>query len=202
MYWNLLIVYCGRKVKFTFLSEEDLSVGEFQEIEIDFNPDVDICKIMSTGKKYHIQIVAKETTLNNLIVVTWDCENNIEASMFQYHYKDKEMRPENYIVRGMNQKFNYFINEYQVFDLEYNLPLQTCTNNTLRSDGSQGDLFSRRLIYWDGTRTLSIDKPNIINFPCNRIDILFWKDISKFDDDVVLIEENTTLAQFNTVYEG
>lgn len=203
LFSNMFVVACGREIKFIKLkteSDEEEEV-EFKKMAIDFGPQIEIHKIWSTGVYGHVQIVAKDETKNTMIVATWDTINNIEASMFQYKCAP-DTKPENYIVKGINQKYNYFVNEYQIFDLEYNIPLQTTTNNSMRGDGVQGNVSNRRLIYWDGTRTLSIDKPNLICFPYNRLDVKFWQDISHFDNNPSIINENTTLTQFNTVYEG
>jgi len=35
----------------------------------------------------------------------------------------------------------------------------------------------QRKIYEDGTRSLSIDHPSLLNFPISRMDILFWNNI-------------------------
>ena len=46
----------------------------------------------------------------------------MEKAMFQMrcHHDD---RPENYITKGLDEKLNYFANQFQIFDLEYNIPL-------------------------------------------------------------------------------
>jgi hypothetical protein len=59
-----------------------------------------------------------------------------------------------------------------------------------------------RKIYEDGTRSLSIDNPNLINFPHCRMDLLFWHNISNKGEDKDMILENTTHKQFETVYNG
>ena len=35
----------------------------------------------------------------------------------------------------MNEKMNYFLNKYQIFDLEHNIPLQTTNFNSLTGEG-------------------------------------------------------------------
>lgn len=42
----------------------------------------------------------------------------------------------------------------------------------------------------------------MLSFPYNRIDVLFWSDIADIDHNAQILSENTTLSQFNTVYEG
>ena len=68
-------------------------------------------KIQSTCKKHHLQIVAKDTFKKVLIILTWNFDENIEYSMLQFNI-EMETRPENYVVRGLYQKVNYFVNEH------------------------------------------------------------------------------------------
>jgi len=68
-----------------------------------------------------VQIVAKDNQEDILIVTTWDCQDNIEFAMFQSRC-ERNQNPENYIIRGMNNKLNYFMDEHQIYDLEYQIP--------------------------------------------------------------------------------
>lgn len=61
---------------------------------------------------------------------------------------------------------------------------------------------NQRKIFEDGSRALSIDKANILNFPLSRMDILFWMNIDDLGSDAQIINDNTSLAQFNMVYDG
>lgn len=75
---------------------------------VDFDRGVDIEKIYETSKRNWLQIIARETVRNVLIVLTWDFEENMEASMFQLNCLPGTV-PENYVARGLNQKLNYFV---------------------------------------------------------------------------------------------
>jgi hypothetical protein len=57
-----------------------------------------------------------------MIILTWDFHHNVEESMFQIPYRE-DIVPENYVVTGMNQKFNYYKNENHIFDLAFNTPV-------------------------------------------------------------------------------
>jgi hypothetical protein len=48
----------------------------------------------------------------------------------------------------------------------------------------------QRKIYIDGSRSLSIDYPELINFPLSRIDITFWSNIVQHGEDVDMIRSN------------
>jgi len=65
--------------------------------------------------------VAKDNTDNILVLLTWDFENDLEVSMYQIKSGQDEW-PENYVVRGLNKKMNYFISRYRIYDLEFNVP--------------------------------------------------------------------------------
>ena len=60
--------------------------------------------------------------------------NDIEVSMFQLAI-EPDTKPENYICKGMNQKRNYFVDPYHIFDLEHNMPLQCANNNSMTGKG-------------------------------------------------------------------
>ena len=61
---------------------------------------------------------------------------------------------------------------------------------------------NQRKIFEDGSRALSIDRANILNFPLSRMDILFWMNIEELGKDAELIAQNTVLSQFDMVYDG
>ena len=46
-----------------------------------------------------------------MIVIDNIEDQNIEYSMLQFNI-EMETRPENYVVRGLDQKVNYFVNEH------------------------------------------------------------------------------------------
>jgi len=121
---EVLLVTCARK--FFYSSVDDVKAGksDFQMFNLDFAKDVEICKIIDTSEPLHVQIVAKDTALNILIVVTWDLERNMEQSMFQVKIEKSWEHPENMVVKGMNQKYNYIFDGEYIQDMETNLPMQ------------------------------------------------------------------------------
>jgi hypothetical protein len=168
-------------------------------VSIDFSSQVEIDKIWPTSEKEFLQIHAKDNTANILLIVTWDFTRNFEMSMLQLKC-EQGTKPENYIVKGMNQKMNYFVNQYQIYDLEHNIPLQQSTNNSMRGEGISSMFSNQRKIYEDGSRALSIDSANILSFPLSRMDLLFWNGIVDLGGEADIIAENTSLEQFNMVY--
>mgnify|MGYP000938046092 CR=1 FL=1 len=55
-------------------------------------------------------------------MLTWDLDENKEYTMLQYE-SERGKKPENYIVKGVSEKLNYFLNEFQIYDLEFNIPM-------------------------------------------------------------------------------
>lgn len=90
---------------------------DFQEVD---NVEYDLSEDL-------IQIVAKDNYENILIIATWDCERNVEYAMYQVKGESNTF-PENYIVRGMNNRLNFFMDETHIYDLEYQIPQQRVKN--------------------------------------------------------------------------
>ena len=78
-------------------------------------------QVLIDSSKHMIQIVAKDNSENIMIVTTWDCDDNTEYAMFQTKCEANQ-NPENYVIRGMNHKLNYYMDEHQLYDLEYQIP--------------------------------------------------------------------------------
>ena len=43
--------------------------------------------------------------------------------MFQINYEPEENHAENYVVKGINKKDNYYVDENFIYDMEFNSPL-------------------------------------------------------------------------------
>jgi len=52
------------------------------DMKLNFNDKVEVYLVNSTCKDHIFQILAKETNHGILFIVTWDCINNVETSMF------------------------------------------------------------------------------------------------------------------------
>ena len=63
-----------------------------------------------------------------------------------------------------------------------------------------GKYRDQRKIYKDGSRSLSIDHPGLVNFPLSRMDIMFWLNIVQQGEPLDLIRNNTRISNFNYVY--
>lgn len=77
---------------------------------------------------------------------------------------------------------NYFLNKYQIFDLEFNIPLQTTNFNSLKGEGIQKHI-NQRKIFKDPSKSLCIDNGHILNFPLSRMDLIFWMNITGLGED-------------------
>ena len=110
------------------------------------------------------------------------------------------LKPENYIVKGMNEKYNYFAGLHFIVDLEYNVPIQAIANNSLAENGISQTLVNQRKVFEDCSRYLSIDHPNALMFAENRMNLLFWSQIQEMGNATKLIRDNTDLDQFTVIY--
>lgn len=93
----------------------------------------------------------------------------------------------------MNTKINYFVNQHQIFDLEYNIPMQTSGYNTMMGNGVGNKIPNQRKIFEDTSISLCVDQGEILNNPVCRMDLIFWQNIKDLGDRIEDISENTTL---------
>jgi hypothetical protein len=61
---------------------------------------------------------------------------------------------------------------------------------------------NQRKIFLNETRYLSIDKPNVLQFPTSRMDHLLWKNINDLGESPNIIDDSTTIKQYNQMYNG
>ena len=71
----------------------------------------------------------------------------------------------------------------------------------MKGNGIGRQYIDQRKIYKDGTRSLSIDHPGLINFPLSRMNIMFWSNIETEGEDIDMIKNNITLSSLNVVYD-
>lgn len=102
---------------------EDAKQPRFKYIDFQFTNDTQIIKLIETAEKDVIQIFAEDYHSEIITVVTWDFLHNIEKTMFQIQ-PDYSDFVGNHIVKGMNYKCNYFVNQHYVTDMEYNVPIR------------------------------------------------------------------------------
>lgn len=142
---------------------------------------------------YNLQIVAIDDVKKILFILTWDFRDgkNIECSSLQFNI-EPNTQPWNYLVKGMKENMNYFMNKYQIFDLEYNIPIQTANRNTLNGEGIKRHT-NQRKIFENSSKSLSIDHGHILNFPSSRIDLIFWMNISGLGENPDQIVQNVPL---------
>jgi len=191
---DLLIIQCGKYIKYAKIDEsmfnDDIdSENQFTELNIQFDQGVEICQLFSTCVPHHLQIVAKDNQKQIILIVTWDTLKNIEVTCMQ-RKTDPNTKQENYVIKGMNRKMNYYIDQHSIFDLEFNLPIQ---ESTIISDLKTGikDFRQQRKIYENTSRFIGIDSPHMVYFPTTRLDILFWKSIVDLGEDPKQIQENS-----------
>ena len=94
-------------------------------------------------------------------------------------------KPELFVVKGLNEKKNYLINSYSIYDLESNIPIQSTERNfhakrssKLATKNMKRHRYNnQRKIYADNTRYIGMEMPNILSFAVTRMDLVFWKNI-------------------------
>lgn len=132
---DLIVVNGGKYLKFAKLQLDDEEYLQFQhngdheifkDINVKFQDQDEIIKIIETdtceNHKYILQIVILDHDTNVLKILTWNFESNMEESCLQLHMNAHE-EVGYHIVKGMNYKANYFLNQNFIFDLEYNIPI-------------------------------------------------------------------------------
>jgi hypothetical protein len=73
-------------------------------------------------------MVALDHNDNIYTNLTWDFDSNVEHNILQCKPAPNDVVGY-HVVKGMNLKMNYMINQHHVMDLEYNIPLrQTYVN--------------------------------------------------------------------------
>jgi hypothetical protein len=107
--------------------------------------------------------------------------------MYQ-HKGERNSSAENYVVRGLNEKLNYFVGENQLFDLEYRVPLQKVVDNPLTGVGLGYNYLNQRKVYWDNSRCLSTHDSNHLFLPMTRMSVTFWKNLIDQGDDVNILK--------------
>jgi len=58
-----------------------------------------------------------------LTILTWDLEQNIEQNCFQVAGNEAD-DVGNHVMKGMNKKMNYYMDQNFLVDLEYNIPIR------------------------------------------------------------------------------
>ena len=87
----------------------------------------------------------------------------------------------------MNQKMNYFIDRNEIMDLEYNIPLQVSRDENFSMDYQNKNkcIFDQQLkVYKDSSRSLKLDSARTLHFAANRIDLLYWENVTSMEDNL------------------
>jgi hypothetical protein len=136
---NILVVYCGNYVKFGKLIPNPLkkkkSGGELDlvlekiggnlmtDMHAHFDKSVEVIKVIETIKHNWLQLITKDHENGIFTILTWDFDNNMEQACNQFKPNEND-EVGLHVVKGMNQKMNYFLNQHYLTDLEYNIPLR------------------------------------------------------------------------------
>ena len=180
------------------------------DMNVYFGPNIEVIKMIETTKKNHLQVVAMDHDEGIYTILTWNFDENIEFNCKQT-IPDPKDDVGYHVVKGMNLKMNYLLNQHHLIDLEYNIPLrQTCVDQKLdpqcTSYNAQlkmvTDLFNQRKIYQDGMKFLGVEKASCLFYPLSRMNLILWRDINLLGEDADLIKGSCSLDDCNIVIDG
>ena len=215
---DLIIIFCGNYLKFAKVEQlkpdvyslKDFDGVKFKDINLTFSDDTEIIKLIETANKNFLQILAKNHQKNIIFIITWDFEQNIERSMYQV-LPSHSTTIGTHIVKGMNLKLNYYIDEDYIIDLECNIPIRQRNVNQLVdikavSYSKQLNLIDKicnqRKLFEDNSKFLGIEKPHELFFNLTRIDILLWKGINAVGETPELVDLLSNIDSLNHSFGG
>jgi len=67
--------------------------------------------------------VTKDHANEIYTILTWDFDNNMEQTSMQCRPSEHDSVGY-HVVKGMNMKMNYFLNQHYLTDLEFNIPIR------------------------------------------------------------------------------
>ena len=84
--------------------------------------DTTITDVVETDIPNVLQIVARNYKSKIYYAITWDFYTNCEVKMFQQR-TDEKQQAGNHVIKGMNFKLNYYLDQNYLNDFENNLPI-------------------------------------------------------------------------------
>ena len=91
-----------------------------------------------------------------------------------------------HLIKGMNEKRNYYYCSDFIIDLEYNIPLlqknldqalDFKTQNYVAQVQTLDSIINQKKLYFDKTMFLGIERPNILYNSLCKLDILLWRNV-------------------------
>lgn len=74
------------------------------------------------SENFHLaQITTKDWENRIMKIISWNFDQNMEESNIQMPYNPSE--DSGHLIKGMNEKRNYYYCQDYIVDLEYNIPL-------------------------------------------------------------------------------
>jgi len=114
--------------------------------------------------------------------VTWDFENDIEIAQHQVLING-DNQDCYHVVKGMNMKMNYYIDNNQLIDLEYCIPVRQVNMNQMLDHScisyskqirNINQIYNQRKIFHDNQRFLGVETASCLYYPLSHMDILYW----------------------------
>lgn len=137
---NLVIIYCGKYVKYGWLTpnkkktkKKDIDMMDLVLVEkkkevlhsmnVYFGNSIEVLKMVETDLKNTVQVVTIDHESHIFTILTWNFNDNIEHNCKQT-VPDPNDQVGYHVVKGMNLKFNYLLNQHHLIDLEHNIPIR------------------------------------------------------------------------------
>jgi hypothetical protein len=198
-------VWCGNQLKYSRINK--CRLHKFEQLDVDFNKNVEINRVLRTLSGEIHQIVATDHDEKIFIVMTWDFEKNLELTMYQTPVTRENQS--NYVVQGMYQKLNYYMNRDFIYDLEFGMPYHANTYQSVAAFQSVTHQLScivkwanQRKIYRDTTQFLDVEAPYILNKTQTRMDLLFWDNFLLKGENISILQNCMKYSQWAIIFNG
>lgn len=110
----------------------------------------------------------------------------------------------------MNYKMNYFIQDNDITDLEYNIPLRQFEAQSLKDTGVSytkqvamiTEYNNQRKVHQDQAKYLGVERAQCLFYPLSRMDIVIWQNIHALQENPELVARSCSLKNLNLVFDG
>jgi len=121
------VVWCGKYIQYAYIdrSSTKVEIGKLHNLEINLPFTIEILRVLKTTQKNTIQLITYDHRNTAYRFITWDIGNKYELTILE-KISDSSYNQEFFICRGMIKKYNYYVGQTYVKDLEHNTPFAIC----------------------------------------------------------------------------
>ena len=130
--------------------------------------------------------------------------------MFQQR-TDEKQQAGNHVIKGMNFKLNYYLDQNYLNDFENNLPILQ-KNVDQNIDYSHVECFkqikciqqfsNQRKLYEDNEKFLGVEKAHCLFYDLSKMDVMIWKNLEDKGNQLSQIKQSTSIDSFNCKFNG